>query len=255
MSVFGAYARYYDLLYRDKDYAAEAEFVHALIRKHHPRARTLLDLGCGTGRHAFVLAERGYEVTGVDRSEEMLAVARSQLSPFNPQPSTLNFFNGDIRSIRLGRTMDAVVSLFHVISYQTENSDLLASFCTVRDHLGPGGVFLFDCWYGPAVLSERPTVRVKRLEDELTAVTRIGEPVMHANGNVVDVNFQIFVQDKASGAVECLEEQHRMRYLFRPEIDLLLRDAGLILVDELEWMTGRPLGFGTWGACFVVKSA
>jgi len=140
------------------------------------------------------------------------------------------------------------------MSYQTDNADLRAAFATAREHLEPGGVFIFDCWYGPAVLTERPAVRVKRLEDDETAVTRIAEPTMHANDNLVQVDYQVIVRDKLSGSVEELHESHRMRYLFRPEIELLLGEAGMSLLSAAEWMTGRAPGFDTWGVCFVAKT-
>ena len=78
MATFGNYSRYYNLLYKDKDYSGETGFIHDLIQKHSPAAKTILDLGCGTGRHDFLLAEKGYAITGVDMSEEMLLIARSQ---------------------------------------------------------------------------------------------------------------------------------------------------------------------------------
>lgn len=254
MLVFGAYSRYYNLLYKDKDYTGEAEYIHSLVQKYHPGTKTLLDLGCGTGRHDILLAARGYEVTGVDMSEEMLAVARSNanLSTLNSQPSSISFQQGDIRSARLGRKFDVVISLFHVMSYQVTNSDLLAAFATAREHLEPGGIFIFDCWYGPAVLTDRPAVRVKRLEDEAISVTRIAEPVMHPNENLVDVNYHVFVRDKASGEVEELRETHKMRYLFRPEVELFLQQTGMPIIEVSGWMTGIQPGFDTWGACFVV---
>ncbi|SPQ00562.1 Methyltransferase type 12 [Candidatus Sulfobium mesophilum] len=253
MTVFGLYSRYYDLLYRDKDYAGEAEHVHSLIQRHFPGAKTVLDLGCGTGGHDLTLAARGYSMTGIDMSEEMLAVANSQLSSLDPQQSTLDFFQGDIRTVRLGKTFDVVISLFHVVSYQTTNKDLTDAFVTARAHLAHGGIFIFDCWYGPAVLTDRPAVRVKRLEDDQLIVTRIAEPVMHPNDNVVDVNYHVFVRYKASGEVQELKETHRMRYLFLPEVELLLRETGMSIISASEWMTGREPGFDTWGVCFVVK--
>jgi len=253
MSVFGTYSRYYNLFYKDKDYAGEAAYIHELIQKHRPGVKSVLDLGCGTGKHAFLLAEMGLKVAGVDRSAEMLAVANSQLSTLNPQRAFLAFHQGDIRSIRLAHTFDAVVSLFHVISYQSTNDDLINAFLTARKHLNPGGIFIFDCWYGPAVLTDRPVVRVKRLEDAEIAVTRIVEPIMQPNDNLVDLHYEVLVQDKSSGAVESLQEVHRLRYLFRPELDLLLREAGMTIVEGSEWMTGRSLGFETWGGCFVAK--
>ena len=252
MTVFGAYSRYYNLLYKDKDYAGEAEYIRGLITRHCPETRTVLDLGCGTGRHDLLLAQMGYEVTGVDQSEEMLAIAKSQPSTRHQEPR-ITFHQGDIRSIRLDRTFDVVISLFHVMSYQTTNGDLAAAFDTVRAHLKPGGVFIFDCWYGPAVLSDRPAVREKRLEDEAIQVTRKAEPVMHENDNVVEVHYQVVIRDKATGSVDELRESHRMRYLFRPELEFFLREAGMSIVEASEWITGREPGFDTWGVCFVAQ--
>jgi SAM-dependent methyltransferase len=254
MTVFGAYSRYYNLFYQDKDYAGEAAYILDLIRQHRPDTKTILDLGCGTGRHDFLLAEKGFEVTGVDRSPEMLNIATTQVASCVPPSSPPVFRQGDIRSIRLGKTFDLVVSLFHVISYQTGNDDLRAAFATAREHLEPGGAFIFDSWYGPAVLTDRPVVRVKRLEDDEIAVTRIVEPAMHANANQVDLHYEVLIRDKASGNIEEVLETHRMRYLFQPEIELLLTEAGMSLVESVEWMTGQPLGFDTWGACFVAKA-
>ncbi len=253
MSVFGDYSRYYNLLYKDKDYAGESKYVDSLIRKHLAGAKSILDLGCGTGRHDILLVDSGYEVTGVDQSEEMLSIATTQCATNNISPSALNFHQGDIRAIRLENTFDVVVSLFHVMSYQISNEDLAAAFATARYHLKPGGIFIFDCWYGPAVLTDRPVVRIKRLEDNAISVTRLAEPVMHPNANMVDINYHVLVRDKTSGAVEELKETHRMRYLFRPELELLLHGAGMTITDSAEWMTDRQPGYDTWGVCFVVQ--
>jgi len=253
MTVFGKYSSYYNLLYKDKDYAGEVEYVHGLIQKYSPGATSILDLGCGTGRHDFLLAEKGYSVVGVDQSEEMLAIASSQLSTLNPQPSTLRLAQGDVRNVRLNKTFDVVISLFHVMSYQTTNEDLNAAFETAKVHLKKDGIFIFDCWYGPAVLTDRPTVRAKRLEDEDIFVTRIAEPVMHPNENIVDVNYHVFIRDKASDRVDEIKESHRMRYLFKPEIGRMLKLEGLELIRCEEWMSGKEPGFDTWGVSFVVR--
>lgn len=144
MAVFGAYSRYYDLLYRDKDYAGEAAYVRSLIERTKPGARTLLDLGCGTGRHDALLAELGYSVTGVDRSSEMLEVARASAAKLGPEKAP-RFEQGDVRTVRLGKTFDVVVSLFHVVSYMTTNADLKQAFRTAREHLAPGGSSFSTC--------------------------------------------------------------------------------------------------------------
>jgi len=255
MTVFGNYAPYYDLLYRDKDYVGEAEFIHSLIQTYAPDSKNILELGCGTGNHATLLAKMGYNLHGVDLSQEMLHLAHERLSQCPQELSErLQFTHGDIRQVRLDQKFDVVLSLFHVISYQTTNEDLLAAFTTVKTHLKPGGIFVFDVWYGPAVLTELPTVRVKHLEDELIQVTRIAEPVIYPNENCVDVNYHVFIKDKNSGAVDELRETHTMRYLFKSEIEFLLSGLQMQLIDDQEWLTNQQPGLKTWGVYFVVRN-
>ena len=254
MSVFAGYSRYYDLLYRDKDYVGEAGYVHDLLRQHAPGARSLVEIGCGTGAHAAQLASLGYDVVGVDMSEGMLAAAEARRRDLPAmRAEQIRFSAGDARSVRLGRRFDAVISLFHVMSYQTSNDDLSAAFATAGEHLEPGGVFIFDCWYGPGVLTERPSVTVKRLSDEAIEVTRVAEPVMHVAQNLVDVNYSVTIADRITGRVETIHETHRMRYLFTPEIAMLLHAAGMTLVESREWMTDRAPGLHSWAACFVAR--
>lgn len=244
MTVFASYGKYYDLLNAEKDYKGEAEYVARFLEN----ARTVLELGCGTGRHAQMLAGGGFQVCGVDRSEEMLSLARRRSVP------AAELVLGDARTFRHGRTFDAVIALFHVVSYQVVQSDFEALLSTARAHLNPGGVFLFDVWYGPAVLTDRPEQRVRRFEDEHLRVIRTSRPRMSPNENAVDVTFDIEVCDKQNGQTHFIQETHRMRYFFVPELAAALRNAGFELRLCEEWMTGRPAGFDTWSVCFVATA-
>ena len=142
MNVFGDYANYYDTLYREKDYEKDCDFLEQILEElsSEPISR-ILDLGCGTGGHALPLARRGYDVTGVDRSEQMLAIARAKAVQAN---LSVEFRQGDIRNLELGQTFDAVISMFAVMSYQTTNDDIMSAFHTAKRHLEPGGLFVFD---------------------------------------------------------------------------------------------------------------
>jgi SAM-dependent methyltransferase len=252
MSVFCNYAKYYDLLYKDKNYAAEAKHVDKILRRFLPHPQTVLELGCGTGAHAVHLIKYGYDIHGVDISETMLARAEKNKEKLNPFLNRhLSFSAGDIRNIRLQSSYDAVIALFHVISYLPKNEDIQAVLSTVRSHLKRGGIFLFDCWYGPAVLAEKPEVRMKNFEDERYKIIRKAEPEMIANANIVNVTYQLLAEDKTDGQVEKIEESHRMRYLFKPEIEIFFSSSGIEMVDFFEWMTGREPGFDTWNVCFV----
>ena len=136
-SVFCEYGRYYDLLYRDKDYLGETAYVHELLVRFGVPTGALLELGSGTGRHGRLLANAGYTVFGLERSETMIALAceGAETRGFTCQ-------RADIRSARLERRFDAVISLFHVISYQVSNEDLLETFRTARAHVSAGAPFL-----------------------------------------------------------------------------------------------------------------
>jgi len=247
--VFGLYAAYYDLLYRDKDYAAEAAFVAGRLRAHRPEARSLLELGCGTGRHAAQFAGRGFAVTGVDRSEGMLEQARANAPG-------CRFLAGDIRELALGQRFDAVISLFHVMSYQTTDADLGAALACASAHLAPGGLLLFDFWHGPAVLKTPPEVRVKEMADERVAVTRRADPVHHEKRHVVDVHFTVDIREQSGARAETLRETHAMRYFFVPELKEFLAAAGLELLEAGEWMTGAPASDDAWSVyCLAEKRA
>jgi len=252
--VFNAYARYYDLLYRDKDYTAEVEYLASHLREKAPNAKQILELGCGTGIHATQLVEKGFTVDGVDISSEMLGRAQQRKDTLCADAaSRLSFGLGDVRSIRMKKPYDVVVSLFHVVNYQSSNRALRETFQTVASHLEPGGIFLFDSWYGPAVLTQMPEVRVKRLEDECIRVTRIAEPSLLPNDNIVEVEYQVWIEDKESGNIDQFRETHTMRYLFIPELEMMLGDAGMRIVVGQEWMTGDPLDKSTWSAAFVAE--
>jgi SAM-dependent methyltransferase len=255
VDVFGNYARYYDLLYQDKDYLGETQFIQNLIQTHAPGAHSILELGCGTGIHASLLAQQGYQVDGVDISREMLQKAGDRLSNLPVEVSSrLNFAHGDIRQLRLNQTFDVILSLFHVISYQISNDDLMAAFTTVKQHLNPGGIFIFDVWYGPAVLSDRPSVRIKRFEDECILATRIAEPYTYVKENRVDINYQVFIRDKNTESVNVVNEIHQMRYIFNTEIEQILYELKMQAIKCREWMSDREPGFDTWGVYWIVRA-
>jgi SAM-dependent methyltransferase len=244
-SVFNAYSRYYDLLYEDKNYVGEANYIQAvLVRQGIPQG-DLLEFGSGTGKHGCLLAQRGYRVHGIERSADMVAQA-SASDGFTCQ-------QGDICAVQLGRTFDAVLSLFHVVSYQISNNDLVAVFSRAAEHLRIGGLFVFDFWYSPAVYAQRPTVRVKRMADEQVEITRLAEPLIYHNENRVDVKYTIFASDLTSKEVTIITETHSMRHFSLPEIDLLAAANGLERVGSEEFLTGKPTGEDTWGVCVALQ--
>ena len=256
MKVFDAYGLYYDLLYKDKDYRGETDYVHSLITAHGPVVKSILELGSGTGVHACLFAEKGCAVTGVDQSESMLRMAEARkLSMDDALQAKLEFVAGDIRSFSNGKEYDAVISLFHVMSYMRSGADLLSAFRTAEKHLSPGGVFVFDCWHGPGVLHDRPARRVKTFSDEQTEIVRTANPVLHEQEHIVDVKFDIEVRGKQNDETMRLHETHVMRYLWEKEIAALCKKVNLKLVAAEEWRSRKPLTERSWNACYVCKKS
>jgi len=224
MSVFGAtYASAYDLLYQEKGYDRECDFLEAIFAQGGHTVRSVLDLGCGTGGHALVLARRGYHVTGVDRSPRMVSIAREKAGREN---LSIEFVESDIRDLSLNRSFDAIISMFAVMSYQTRNADVEAFCSAASRHLHEGGVFAFDCWNGLAVLADRPTCRLRDVSSGKKArIIRFTTPMVNAIDQTVLINFRIFHLENHAVLSE-VEETHPMRFFFPQEITYFLEKAG-----------------------------
>jgi SAM-dependent methyltransferase len=250
---FALYSQYYDLLYEDKDYQSESDYVNALIQEYKPSASSILDIGCGTGLHATALAMKGYSVTGVDMSKTMLDNAVNRKGLLDESISNkLDFQLGDARTYRGNLKYDVVVSLFHVFSYQTTDADLQATFETAAYHLKPGGILIFDYWYGPAVLTQIPEVRVKRLQNDKCKVIRIAEPTLFPTKNVVNVNYWMLIDSLVSEESERVTEAHTMRYLFIPEIEAF-SSKNFRSLDHFAWMTRQSPTIYDWAGLSILE--
>ena len=246
----GKYSGYHDLLYRNKDYTTEASYLKSILDKYAPDARRLLELGCGTGGYAAALVREGYAVHGVDISEEMLSFAWERAR----KESDLSFSHADIRQFRCAQPFDAIVSFFRVFSFQTKTEDLFAALSCCRDNLRENGFLIFDFWNGPGVLHAKPSVKVKRFENDSLRVTRIEEPDLYPEKNSVCLDYDIFIEDRILDKVSRSVEKHCLRYFFLPEIDVLLEKSGFERITALPWLKneGQP-GLDDWYGLVVAR--
>ncbi len=251
MNQFGSlYSQYYDLLYQDKDYFDEASYIEKLIYKYsRSENNTMLDMGCGTGRHAEIFCDKGWSVHGIDISKQMLEVAEQRSKG---REGDLSFSLSNISELSLNKKFDVVFSLFHVINYQNTNEDLVTFFKVAMDHLNDNGVLIFDFWYGPAVLTNRPNVRIKRLDNHEIKVTRIAEPTMFPDRNVVNVSYDIFIESRKDGLIR-KHEDHEVRYLFDPELEMVCKNIGFDVVHKEHWMQGDKPDFNSWNVVWVLR--
>jgi SAM-dependent methyltransferase len=248
VEIFMKSARLYNILQAEKDYRQEAAYIDRLLKKFRsPKANTVLNIGCGTGLHDRELALLGYRVDGIDLSPEMIAEARKQSSS-----PLLNFQVGEASSFQTEKSYDAVISLFHVMGYLTENIQLFTTFQNIFSHLSPGGLFIFDFWYGPGVLSEPPSQRTKSGEDELFKVSRSSVPTLYPVNNRVDVAFEFNVHDKLSNTDTRFRETHKLRYFFFPELKFMLEQSGFKKIELRCWMDeNNEPDLKAWYACII----
>jgi len=244
---FNAYSSYYDLIYKDKDYVGESEYILNLLKTYGNEVKNIVEFGSGTGKHAMLFCQNGFYVEGVEPSQEMLNIASNNTHP------NLSFKLNTIASYKSDNRYDAALSLFHVISYLNTNQELKEAFDNVNKHLKDGGLFVFDVWYTPAVLSLVPEKRTKTIENNLIEVVRHANPINHWNKNIIDVNYDIEINEKQSNLKHYIKETHPMRHFSIPEIEMLAQITGFKILHAEEFGTSKMPGPQTWGVCFILK--
>jgi SAM-dependent methyltransferase len=256
MNVFNTlYASQYDSMYLGKSYLAECDLIDEAVKRFAGRRPlTLLDVGCGTGGHAFELSKRGYQVTGVDLSAEMLAAAQLKAETLDVSQKPL-FVLGDARNFGTGTKHDIAIMMFAVVGYLVTNADVQAGLSNVRAHLEPGALFICDFWYGPSVLTERPSDRFREIAfGHGDRLLRAASTVLDTRRHLAEVTFRLWQFDGERIANEATEV-HSMRYFFPMEFELLLANAGF----ELKSMTAfpsldKPLSDDAWNALVVAQA-
>ena len=182
MTPYSRFSRFYDQVMGDR--SAAANYIGSLIECYHSGAKTLLEIACGTGGILGRLSE-SYDVTGLDRSQPMIAIARKRL-PY------IRIFRQDITTFHLDRGFDAIVCAFDSINHLPRFSDWRKTFRGVARHLNAGGVFVFDV---------NTTGKLQRLVDGQPWVNQFGRDlvvikVIGGRGGVFAWNVKIFEHRK-----------------------------------------------------------
>ncbi len=141
MNAYTSLAASYDRLTRDVDYARILDFLETLLHAQDKHPQTVLDLACGTGSMSLLLAKKGYRVTGVDMSEDMLTMAAEKTAGLEHPPF---FVRQRMERLRLPEPVDCVVCCLDSLNYITEPALCARAIRRVFDALSPGGIFLFD---------------------------------------------------------------------------------------------------------------
>lgn len=250
--VFEKYARYYDLLYKEKDYERECDFLEAIFREYgESPVKSILEMGCGSGGHAFPLARRDYTLTGFDLSEVMLGLAEEKN---REQGLNLELHHANLTNFEFGKTFDTVICMFAVLNYITTNHDLENVLARARRHVKERGLFIIDIWNGLAVMRILPSVRAKVIEEGNIKIIRLVEPELDAVNHICRNHYRLLVLEDGK-LVEEIKETHVIRYLFPQEIKFYLEKAGFEVVKMCEFpdLTGA-VNENVWNITLVAKA-
>ena len=228
--MFSASAEFYDLIYSTfKDYSAEAAQIESLLRRLEPQCQTVLDVACGTGEHARLLAAKGFVVDGIDLDPAFVRIAQHK------HPAG-RFFVADMSDFQISNRYDAVLCLFSSIGYLQSLDRVSRAFKTFRDHLTTGGVIIIEPWFAPAVLD--PT-RVDRQTGEAHGIRVARVSRMEIDGTISRLYFDYEITDTTG--TRCVSEVHELGLFTTDELLRTFQEAGLHVEYDPKGLTDRGL--------------
>jgi len=244
-SYVGKHAEYYDTIYSDKPYTQEAAVVHACLQKHAGgKVTRLLELACGTGRHAFELEKLGYQIVATDYSKDLLAVAERKTKG---QKSKVDFRLQDMRELSLpDQPFDAAYCLFDSIGYVQRNEAIQKVLAGVHRHLRKGGLFIFEFWHAAAMLRNYESRRERRWKTKSGELVRVSSTRLDVPNQLAEVIYQ-FEEIAIDGRKETFSETQVNRYFLVQEMALFLQGDGF---EPLDWLVAfqpeQPITEDTW---------
>ena len=228
--MFTASAEFYDLIYSTfKDYAGEAAQITHLLRRLNPHCQTVLDVACGTGEHARLLAAAGFLVDGLDVDPAFVQIAQQK----HP---TGRFFEADMSEFHLAHRYDAVLCLFSSIGYLTTLDQVTRALICFREHLAPGGVIAIEPWFPPGVLDPE---RVSRHTGEANGVRVSRVSRIEIEGRVSRLRFEYEIADGTG--TRHASEVHELGLFTTAELMRTFREAGLDAEFDPKGLTDRGM--------------
>lgn len=218
MEPYAYFSAVYDLMMQDVPYQKWMDYVIGLFDKYEIKPESILDLGCGTGTITTMLAQKGYEMIGIDLSEDMLLVAREKATQSGQD---ILFLCQDMVEMELYGTVDVILSLCDSLNYITDEEDLLETFRKANNYLNPGGLFIFDL---------NTEYKFKQMGEKTYAETYensafIWENEYEESERINAYQLTLFIKNQ--GAYERFEEAHYERAYDIETVKGLLDAAGL----------------------------
>jgi SAM-dependent methyltransferase len=223
-------ADYYDEIYaRLVDYRSQIAFLERIFKKFQKgKVKSILDVACGTGNFTLLFAKRGYKAAGIDLSRDMIRVAKGKRET---KETKTEFFQMDMRDIRLKETFDATTVLFGGFGYLLSHEDVKRFLRSVKARLNKNGLLLFEFWHVSGVLpeasSESGYLSWDRAKVDGKLIIRLNENKYDPRENICRMSFEFYVLDtKARILLDSFSETHRLKVYSISEIANLLEQNG-----------------------------
>ncbi len=227
MEAYTGFAEVYDLFMDDVPYEEWFRYLKGLLEEYDVRDGLVLDLGCGTGNMTELLAGNGYDMIGIDLSEEMLEIAAKK-----KEASALDilYLQQDMREFELYGTVKAVISVCDSMNYILEWEDLCQVFSLVNNYLDPGGIFIFDLntEYKYAQMGEE-TIAENREDGSF-----IWDNFYDSQEKINEYDLTLFVKEGEEGLYRKYEETHYQRAYSLEEIRRAIEKAGMEYVTAYD---------------------
>ena len=210
---------YYDLTHYFRDYRHQSEFIHSAIQRYLPSAKQVLDICCGTGSHALVLAEKGYHVTGIDNSKDMLKLAKGKVKGQDQNPV---FKQEDMFDLKYSEQFDVAYCFGTTLMMLTSLEEFSRFLTSVKKTLKPDGLLIFDVWNGWKML--QATNEMHPSEDEAARVIWFSNGHINQEKRTQHLESAFLIQEKNTTRIETFTED--LKIFFKDEIQWLLASHG-----------------------------
>lgn len=248
MEAYTSFAEVYDQFMDNVPYREWADFLQEILQKEGINDGLVLDLGCGTGSMTEELAGRGYDMIGVDNSEDMLEIAMEKRQESGHD---ILYLLQDMQEFELYGTVRAVVSVCDSVNYVTEKEELEQVFRLVNNYLDPGGIFVFDFnteYKYREVLGDR-TIAENREDSSF-----IWDNYYYEEEHMNEYELTLFIQETDQKEFyHKYQETHFQRAYTLEEIRELLEKSGLRFVAAYEDYTKKAPGKGSERICVVAR--